>query len=71
MSIFSAPKQKEDPEAAAQRKAQQDKANQEAANQAAQSEQDLAARRMGSRGAQALFSSGYGGFARTMGSANL
>jgi hypothetical protein len=71
MSIFSAPKPKEDPEAAAQRKQQEDKARQEAAVQSEQSTADLAAKRMGTRGAQALFSAGYQGFPRTMGTANV
>lgn len=71
MSMFRAPKYKEDPEAVAQRKRQEAKAQQEANLQGEESAADLAGRRMGSRGAQALFSAGYSGFPRTMGTANV
>lgn len=71
MSFFSAPKFKESPEAIAQRKRQEELAQQEARKQGEESTADLTGRRMGSRGAQALFSAGYSGFPRTLGSANV
>jgi hypothetical protein len=71
MSLFSAPKYKEDPAAIQQRKQQEAKAAQEAQLQGEQATADTAARRMGTRGAQALFSAGYAGFPRTLGTANV
>jgi hypothetical protein len=66
-----APKYREDPDVVAQRNEMKDKARQEAQKQSEESTVDLSQRRMGARGAQALFSAGYSGFPRTLGQANV